>query len=150
MSGRTKEASMQQEQTRLCPKCGAALPAPVLARALGGAPELVSVCSVCQSQVDVGAAQDEPPVTSAELEEQLLALVQHALVSELPPDAIGVALCGALTRVAERAHPNHRFSVSFLDLGVIEGRGREPFPNLADVLRGRYMRGKPERKNRGS
>jgi hypothetical protein len=85
------------------------------------------------------------------LEEQLLSLVERALVSDLKPDLIQTILCDAVTFVAECGHAGHRFWVSVVDLGVTDDSlVREPFPDLVEILRQRYVRDELAREASGN
>lgn len=131
---------MEQQGARTCPNCGTVLPAQSFVESHAGTAFEGYVCPVCQLQVS--AEPREPrPITATALEEQLFSLVERALISDLRPELIQAILCDAVTLVAECDHAGHRFWVSVVDLGVTDDSlVREPFPDLVEILRQRYVR----------
>jgi endogenous inhibitor of DNA gyrase (YacG/DUF329 family) len=142
---------MKQQRTRTCPNCGTVLPAESFVESRDSAAFAGYVCPVCQLHVSAGSPRELPRVSAPILERQLLSLVERALASDLKPDLIQAILCDAVTFVAECGHAGHHFSTAVVDLGMTDDAlAREPFPDLVEILRQRYVRGDRAREVNGN
>lgn len=130
---------MKLREKLRCPNCGTAVAAPDLACADGEALEVI--CPICQLHMSLSAPPERQRLIADDLETQLYALIERALASALPPEQLAHMLGDALTYVVEYAHPDRRFFVEVVDLGMAnEIPGPEPFPDLVKTLRQRYLR----------
>jgi hypothetical protein len=127
---------MKHDTIRTCPNCGNGL---LLERAIGAAAgDEAYYCPTCHYRTRQIPPQ-MAPMTSAELETQLLSLVERAMASDLPASSIQTALCETLAFFAEYEQPDHHFIVEIVDLGAQEHVDHtEPVPDLVYLLRERF------------
>lgn len=133
---------MKQQETRKCANCGTVLPDSAFIESHTGTAVLEYACPTCQFQGQLNMSPETQTITSIDLEGQFYSLIDCALASGIPPDRIQSILCDAVTFVAQCACPDHQFSVVVVDLGAPKDRPLpEPFPDLVEILRHRYVSG---------